>query len=227
MVTNGRSSHLSMTLCFCCCSIDSTALVQFVRPIASILSQNCFFHLSVRRLTGPYQMTPSVDRTSPWTGGAWSSASWDPDAIWPSWSSQCQETWDPDSYGGEETWEIKRQETWLGEHEVVVDQLVYQIPPGYSNKSWAKHERDQPYVTTVTTGSTGSQPRHWCRLCEKFCECDSHCWGQQHLKHVIERTEMYMNRGLWKVPKMPENLKNVPECPNHHRHRRRRHRHRH
>lgn len=46
----------------------------------------------------------------------------------------------------------------------------------------------------------GTLKRLWCCLCGKFGHCDMHYRCQEHLKHVIEQTETYRNKSLWKTP---------------------------
>ena len=80
---------------------------------------------------------------------------------------------------------------------VYVDQRVYNIPEDFDDKSWAKSEKQKRYVIELQIGCS---KKLWCRLCGKFGDCDTHYKGQEHLKHVIEKTETYRNPHLWKKP---------------------------
>ena len=74
----------------------------------------------------------------------------------------------------------------------------YEVPEGFTLDDWVKHEMKQPYIVYIWVANI---QRPWCRLCGKFGECTTHYKGQDHLRHVIGKSDMYLNPGLWKEPK--------------------------
>ena len=71
-----------------------------------------------------------------WAGASWASTSWDENAEeWPAEAMSAQSwTW-PDEAMSE-----------LQSHEVIVDHRLYDIPPEFSEKTWANREATRLYL---------------------------------------------------------------------------------
>ena len=86
----------------------------------------------------------------------------------------------------------------------------YSVPPGFSMKSWATHERQQEYVITAENGWDLSV---WCCLCGKYGDADSHFSAQRHLEHVLKVDEIGQTRAQKPAQWVP--LCKIKLCPEH------------
>ena len=69
-----------------------------------------------------------------WAGASWASTSWDENAEeWPA-EAMSSQKW---------TWPEEAMSE-LQSNEVMVDYQVYNIPPGFTDKTWANKEKVQP-----------------------------------------------------------------------------------
>ena len=83
---------------------------------------------------------------------------------------------------------------------VLVDEQKYTYNKDrYDDDTWAAFERKQDYVVYILNNK--GVPTPWCRLCGKYGECVSHFKGAEHMRHVLEPSEIYLNKHRWKVPK--------------------------
>ena len=92
--------------------------------------------------------------TAAWDDVSWGATSWGGT----SWNENAEE-W-PAGAMSAQTWAWPQEAmSELQSNEVMVDYRVYNIPPEFTEKTWANKEKLQPYICLVDSGNA---KRPWC-----------------------------------------------------------------